>query len=217
MFAGACSTVAAVSENPWFRPPRYYHWYRFGPGELAFLSELRKCTATWTLPMPDSEVLRNEDEAALVAVAHVSDPERGTPLASFGVHMAGATVRGDLVEGPHEMYYLPDEPTGLAMEASGNSRVLAEAAAAWFETVLQKPIVRHEWDHDGQVYAQLYAFADTGEGLVAMYNKSLAPREVTDSLLPYNYGANRSWVDVGKLGRFAHPTCTEQVWGRPLT
>ncbi|MEV4555493.1 hypothetical protein AB0K51_00685 [Kitasatospora sp. NPDC049285] len=206
-----------MSENPWFRPPRYYHWYRFGPGELAFLSALRKRTADWTLPVTHSEVMRNEDEAALLAVAHVSDPERRTHLATFGVHMAGPTVRGDLIHGHHEMYYLPEEPTDLAMEATGTSRVLAEAAAAWFETVLQTPVVRHEWEHDGQVYAERYVFADTGEGLVAMYDKSLAPREVTDSLLPYNYGAGRSWVDVGQLGRFADPARTEQVWGRPLT
>ncbi|WP_143687142.1 hypothetical protein [Streptomyces sp. TLI_171] len=206
-----------MSENPWFCPPRYYHWYRFGPGELAFLSELRKCTAFWIIPETHSEVLRNEDEAALVAVAQVSDPESGTGLATFGVHMAGPTVRGDLVSGhSYAMYYLPDEPTSLAMEATGNSRVLAEAAAAWFEAVLQKPVVRYEWDHDGQVYARLYEFADTGQGLVEMYNRNLAPHEVTESLLTYNHEANRSWVDVGELGRFVDPTRTVQVWGRPL-
>ncbi|GLW59627.1 hypothetical protein Kpho01_76370 [Kitasatospora phosalacinea] len=209
--------MAAVPENPWFRPPRYYHWYRFGPGELAFLSELRKCTATWTLPETENEVLRNEDEAALVAVAYVSDPERGAGLATFGVHMAGPTVRGDLVSGhSYAMYYLPKEPTGLAMEATGNSRVLAEAAAAWFESVLQKPVVRHEWECDGQIYARLYEFADTGQGLAGMYNEDLAPHEVTESLLTHNHGANHSWVDVGELGRFVDPTRTVQVWGRPL-
>ncbi|MFD8595027.1 hypothetical protein ACFV1L_08505 [Kitasatospora sp. NPDC059646] len=61
----------------------------------------------------------------------MSDPERRTDLAAFGVHMAGATVRGDLVDGPDAMYCLPDEPTDLAMAAAGNSRALAEAAAAW--------------------------------------------------------------------------------------
>jgi len=210
--------VAAVSENPWFRPPRYYYsWFRFDPGELAFLSALRRLTATWLLPETHSEVGRNEDEAALVAVAHVSDPEKGTHLATYGVHMVGPTVRGDLICGHHAMYYLPEEPTDLAMEATGNSQVLAAAAATWFETVLQKPIVRHDWEHDGHLYAERYQFADTGRGLVSMYNTNLAPRKVTDSLLTFDYGATHSWVDVDRLSQFADPTRTVHLWGRPLT
>lgn len=69
-----------------------------------------------------------------------------------------------------------------------------EVAAAWFETVLRKPVVRHEWERNGHVYARLYQFADTGQELVSMYDKGLAPHEVTASPL-------------------TDPTRAEQVWG----
>ncbi|MDH6577033.1 hypothetical protein P3T29_002681 [Kitasatospora sp. MAP5-34] len=46
------------------------------------------------------------------------------------------------------------------MEAIGSPDELAKRTATWFEAVLGKPIVRHEWEHNSQVYADRYLFAD---------------------------------------------------------
>ncbi|MFF4343707.1 hypothetical protein ACFY00_27695 [Kitasatospora sp. NPDC001540] len=206
-----------MSESPWSRPPRYYHWYRFGPGELAFVAALWKRTATWTLPAAHSEVLRNEDEAAPVAVAHISVPERSTHLATFGVHMASPRICGDLISGDYAMYYLPDEPTDLAMEAIGAPGSSPKQPPRGSRPSCRSPSDDASGSTTARSTRSCTKFADTGQGLVGIPNKGLAPHEATDSLLPYNYGANRSWADVGELGRFVGPTRTEQVWGRPPT
>ncbi|MEU4570899.1 hypothetical protein [Nonomuraea sp. NPDC023979] len=125
----------------------------------------------------------------------ISAPDEPVSLMTAGIHVSGNRLHGDRVH--NQLFTLPDEATSLAIVADGSMPELTETAAAWFEGVLARPIVRHEWLRFGRVYAQEYLFADTLETLCQMFNGSRAPRWKTRWL---GQGRRDGWIQVRCLG-----------------
>ncbi len=85
-------------------------------------------------------------------------------LLTAGAYLDGPNVRADKLH--NQLFTLPDKPTSLALNVTGTPAELAQQTAAWFETLLRRPIVRQEWLDHGQVHARRWLFFDTGEPLV---------------------------------------------------
>jgi hypothetical protein len=97
----------------------------------------------------------------------------GGPCSPPGVHLEAGRIRGDRLD--HQSFTLPEQPTSLALDVTGPPAELAAHTDDWFRSILRRPIVRYDWLHSGQAYAERYLFADTGEVLGEMYNHS-SPR-----------------------------------------
>ncbi|MFD9100294.1 hypothetical protein ACFVZN_04395 [Streptomyces virginiae] len=189
-----------VLGNPWFEIDDPDDEFSFDAAELDFATALRDQAGSWDVPYAYSWVGRPEDESSLLAFVGLSDEHRRVSLIDIGVHLVGgSSVRGDRLH--NQLYFLPDQPTSLAMEAVGSPQELAARTATWFETLLRKPIVRHEWEHRGQVYATRYLFADTEEGLVQSYNQTLAPSGQAMGLIGAGHVRGRGWIQTSGLGR----------------
>ncbi|MCC9310715.1 hypothetical protein LN042_27205 [Kitasatospora sp. RB6PN24] len=119
-------------------------------------------------PQPaTSYLLRDEDIGGrLVASVQLA-------WVPFGARFDGSTVHCDELH--CQLYCLPEEPTELALEASGSPNELGRLAAAWFDTLLRRPVVRHEWVNRGQVYADRTFFSDSGRILTGMVNSNGIP------------------------------------------
>ncbi|WCD91076.1 hypothetical protein KPP03845_200037 (plasmid) [Streptomyces xanthophaeus] len=199
MLATACPTVIIMLRNPWFEIDDPDDEFGFDEAELAFATALREQAKSWDVPYAHSWVGRPEDDSSLLAFVGLSDKHRRVSLIDIGVHLVGSSVRGDRLH--NQLYFLPDQPTSLAMEAVGSPQELAERTATWFETLLRKPIVRHEWEHSGQIYASRYLFADTGQGLSQSYNQTLAPSGQAEALINAGHVQGRGWIQTSGLGR----------------
>jgi hypothetical protein len=160
--------------------------------EAAFLAALRQLTGDRVRPW----CTRPNDDGPLIVSLHVDAPE--VALLTVGVHRHGDRIRGDLLD--DQLHTLPGRPTSLALEAAGSPADLAARTAAWFDLILRRPIVRHEWLHSGQVYAHLYLFADTREGLAQMYDRTLAPPGQREALIAAGYVRGRGWINTSGLG-----------------
>ncbi|MER6315254.1 hypothetical protein ABT237_15960 [Streptomyces sp. NPDC001581] len=163
-----------MDDNPWF-------WDEdleqdgSGPGdltadELAFLKALRAHAGSWTVPWTYSSVARPEDESSLLLHVDLSD---NLILGQWAVHFYGTHVQAGWV--CDQLFNLEETPEGGFFEATGTIEELAERCAAWFETVLSRPVSREQWLHKGRVYATGWAFADTGEPLVRSVDNTWAP------------------------------------------
>ena len=144
--------------------------------QRAFVSALRARAACWPLSPADTclvlpdyvaygyELAPGETgHGRLLAYLHVPDPTQNVILLTVGAYFDRERVRGDELH--NQLLSLPDEPTPLALEGTGTPEELAERTADWFETVLGRPIVRHEWLRLGKVYAHRWLFADSGQPL----------------------------------------------------
>lgn len=109
-----------------------------GQDEHAFLAALQHAAAQWDVGYAASWAIRDEEEhPCLLAVVTLSDPVRRVSLGQYGVHYRNERARGDLL---HDcLHELPDEPTQLALDASGSPEHVAAECAAWFEAILRKP------------------------------------------------------------------------------
>ncbi|ROQ89029.1 hypothetical protein EDE04_7428 [Streptomyces sp. 2132.2] len=199
MLSIACPTVVIVLGNPWFEIDDPDDEFGFDAAELAFATALREQAGSWDVSFAHSWVGRPEDDSSLLAFVGLSDRHHRVSLIDIGVHLVGSSVRGDCLH--NQLYFLPDQPTSLAMEAVGSPQELAERAATWFEALLRKPIVRHEWEHSGQVYATRYLFVDTEEGLAQSYNQTLAPSGQAKGLIDAGHVHGRGWIQTSRLGR----------------
>lgn len=146
-----------------------------GDDERTFAAALRARAATWPGDPACSQIDSPGHGYPLIAWLDVDAPGEHLSLLTVGVHREGSHIRGDELH--NQLFTLPDQPTGLAMTATGSPRVLADRAADWFEAILRRPVARHEWLHAGRAYASRYLFADTGQGLCWSFNDGLAPHK----------------------------------------
>ncbi|NUW37603.1 hypothetical protein HTZ77_40305 [Nonomuraea sp. SMC257] len=164
----------------------------------AFVTVLRERAVTWAADPVDSRLVLPELDLPFVACLVIDAPQENLGLMTVGVHLKGDRLRGDRLD--HQDFTLPETPTSLAMEASGDPEELAGKAADWFEAIIGCPVVRYEWLHAGQVYASLYLFSQTGEKLSRMYNRELAPPGQRNRLVEAGYVVGRGWIDTSGLG-----------------
>lgn len=146
-----------------------------GEVERTFAAALQARAATWPRDPAHSRIDPPEHGYPLIAWLDLDAPGTNLSLLTVGVHLEGSRIRGDKLH--NQLFTLPDEPTSLAMTATGTPQELADRAADWFEAILRRPVVRHEWLHAGQVYAGKYLFADTEQDLCWSFNDTLAPRK----------------------------------------
>ncbi|MET8546071.1 hypothetical protein ABZW03_36390 [Kitasatospora sp. NPDC004799] len=187
--------------QPWFASDDPETESELDGAERAFVAVLRERAGAWALAPAVSWVARPEDDSSLVVCAGVGDGPLGWPL-RVGLHLSGATVRGDRFA-HQNFYWLTQPPTGLALNATGSPEALAVASAAWFERVLRMPVVRHEWYHEGRLYAYrcLFAGDGDGDGWCDGYRDALAPPGQRERLVAAGALDAGYWVRSGALGR----------------
>ena len=162
--------------------------------ERAFLSAMRRRTegliGLWGA--------REGSESGPVLVGiHMDAP--GVALVTAGVRVRAGHLHGDRLD--DQSYVFPVTPSSLVIDRDGSPDDLAAAAATWFETLLSRPIVHQEWVHEGQVYAQRWMFADTGEPLAQSYRRDWAPSGQPEHLIRDGHVYGRGWIQTSGLGQ----------------
>jgi hypothetical protein len=146
--------------------------YRLTADQEEFMSVLRDLARAW----PDHpDVSRQELPWAgrLQVWLDLDDPDNQERIiGTAAINFYGNSIVGDRTDGEVVM---PDKPTSSHIEMTGSPEVLARAAAEWFEALLRRQIVRHEWldKKSGLPIYQRWIFADSGECLISGGNHSL--------------------------------------------
>ena len=96
-------------------------------------------------------------------------------------------------------FRLLERRTALALQASGDPEALGEQAAAWFESLIRRPIVRCVWEYAGREYACRYEFAD-GYPLSQSYIRDLAPPGQPERLIATGHVLGKGWIQTAGLG-----------------
>ena len=185
-----------MTRHTWFEVDDPDDDYEFTDDERAFASALSGHCVAWAPADVVGEVGRPDDWESLLAWVGLS--ERAEPhrrhLIDLGVHLVGDRVRGNRLHS--QLYALPDRPHAWALDATGSTDQLAQAAADWFRTVLDKPIVLYVWLHEGYAYAARYAFADSGETLSQSYVERLAPHGQAAELTAAGHVHGKGWIQT---------------------
>jgi len=184
-----------MRKRTWFEVDDPDDDFEFTDAEKDFAAALSRYCAAWTPSDVTGQVGRPDDWEALLAYVSLSDrAAQPLHLLDLGVHLAGDRVQGDRLHS--QLYTLPDQPSAWALDATGSTDQLARAAADWFRTVLDKPIVLYVWLHEGYAYAARYAFADNGETLCQTYAKTKAPDGQVDELIAAGHVHGRGWIQT---------------------
>ncbi|EME63349.1 hypothetical protein [Amycolatopsis decaplanina] len=152
--------------------------------------------ALWDVGHAASWAIRDEEEhPCLIAVVSLNDSLKRVSLGEFGVHYQDQHARGDLLHGC--LHELPDEPTPFSLDVSGAPEHVAAECAAWFETILRRPVgFERRHNHHGQPYAEIWKFSDNGDVLSQSYNPAVAPRGQRKRLVRGGFVFGRGWTQV---------------------
>ena len=165
------ATVSPVEKAGWFEADD-------GLDEVqsAFVEVLRARAATWPLTPGDTMLFLPEYDAygyslspgestygKLLVCVDIADDLEHVVLLTVGAYFDRESVRGDEVH--NQLLTLPEQPTRLAMHATGSPEDLGNRTADWFETTLRLPALRCEWLRDGAVYAKRWLIGDPERGL----------------------------------------------------
>ncbi|NUW36996.1 hypothetical protein HTZ77_37180 [Nonomuraea sp. SMC257] len=164
----------------------------------AFIEVLRANATNWPVTPQDTCLIPPEAGEPLIAILDVTPPRKNLLLFTVGVHVKDGRLRADRLL--NQEYCLPEPPTSFAMSVSGTPSGLANQAAHWFLSAMNRPVVRHEWTRWGAVYAYRYLFPDTGEGLFQSYRSLLAPRGQKDRLIAAGHVRGGGWIQVEGIG-----------------
>jgi hypothetical protein len=178
----------------WFQPDPGCDELR--PDEQAFLTALQQAAAQWAVGYAASWANRDEEEhPCLLAVVSISDRVRNVQLAEFGVHYRDGHAQGDLLHSC--LHELPDEPTPDALDVRGDPGQVAAECAAWFESILRRPVVHAQWrdERHGRLYAENWKFGEGGEVVTQSYEPAVAPRRQWKRL--FRFG--RGWVQTAGI------------------
>lgn len=126
-----------------------------GNADKEFLDALRHRAraANWSCDPDDTQArhFRERGHTALRVLLILGDEESSQHLLTFGLVFDGSRIVADEV---HEQAYDFLTRTPARLEAAGRPADLAQAAAEWFETLLDWPIERREWGTLGRPYYQ---------------------------------------------------------------
>lgn len=162
------------------------------PLQEAFLVELRGCLGDRLRPYRAGAAAE-----PLLLVLDVDAPDLA--LVSVGVRFDGDEMEGDRIS-VHDWTF-PPSPTADGFRIAGSPSELAARTAALFERFASRPIVKHEWLHNGRVYAHCYLFDDTGERLAQMYRSDWAPRGQEARLVAAGFVYGGGWIQTEGLGQ----------------
>lgn len=191
-----------MPESRWF-VPEPADIPGFTPEELRFATTLSAATEHLARTETACDLLWSAADAdftppALVAGVSFAERRGSGPslhLLTFGVELHGDRVKGGELHS--QLDKLVDSgPPSLAFEASGGIESLAGQTAAWFESVLRRPVVRFVWLHNGQQYASRYEFADTHEPIVYGYERSKEPPGQYDRLAAAGHVSATGWPQL---------------------
>jgi hypothetical protein len=144
------------------------------PSQQAFLTAWHQRTHTWPYDALGDVRPVDEHDGDLVVFADLVDTTRNSSMLTIAAHFDGTTVRCDRVH--NQLFCLPATPTAEALIATGSPEELADRAADWFEAVLRRRVVCHEWhQRRGRVVARNWLFADTGELLAGQGPRQSRP------------------------------------------
>jgi hypothetical protein len=132
--------------------------------QRVFAEVLRARARVWALDPLDSYLLLPDETGELLVYVDISDEESNVGLITVGAYLGEGRVRGDKLHG--QSFVRPPEPSPFHLEAAGAPAELGAVVADWFESVLRRPIVRHEWLRSGAVRARRWSFGDDGQSLV---------------------------------------------------
>lgn len=200
-----------MPDHPWFviDEPDEDDCYEFTLTERAFVAALREQTASWADADVEGEVGRSDDWDSLVAYLDFRDPGAPHHLVDIGVHFYGDRVRGDRLH--NQLRTLTDQPSSWALEATGTVDELARQSAAWFRSVLRKPVVLYVWlNPDTWAYAARFAFADTDQTISQVYNGRLAPAGQEQALIAAGHVHGKDWIQTKRLPK---PTLYQHIRG----
>ncbi|MEV0195799.1 hypothetical protein [Nonomuraea sp. NPDC050691] len=164
--------------------------------QRAFMAHIETRTSEW---LADIWLERTDEGCFPVLLVDLNSADENLVLLTAGIRVEDHRIHGDKLHS--QLFSLPDEPTGLALIATGSPEELADRTTEWFDRLMRRQVVRHEWVHRGQVYASRYLFSDTGEGLCQMYNDALAPPWQRIRLLIAGRVKRRGWIDTEALGQ----------------
>ncbi|MGW4412949.1 hypothetical protein ACWEJ6_53930 [Nonomuraea sp. NPDC004702] len=164
--------------------------------QCAFMAQIEIRAVEWSAGI---WLERTDDGSFPVLFIDLNSTDENLSLLTAGVRVEDCRIHGDKLH--NQLFTLPNEPTGLALIASGSPEQLADRAAEWFDALMRRHVVRYEWVHRGQIYASRYLFSDTGEGLCQMYNDTLAPPGERVRLVAAGLTRGRGWIDTRGLGQ----------------
>jgi len=161
------------------------------PAQLLFLRALRESLDERLRPY--CAELAND---RLLLVLDIDAPNLA--LVNVGLELREAQLRGDRIS-VHDRTF-PSTPTSDGFLANGTPGELAAQGAALLRKFASRPVVRHEWLHRGQVYADCYLFEDTGERLAEGYRSDLAPVGQEAQLIEAGHVHGDGWIQTDGLG-----------------
>lgn len=130
------------------------------PSQRAFLAAWHQRTRTWPYDARGDIRPVDEHDGHLVVYADLVETAGNRSLLTIAAHFAERTVRCDHVH--NQLFILPGTPTADALIATGSPEELAGRSADWFETILRRRVVCHEWHLRGGQTIREWRFADAG-------------------------------------------------------
>ena len=143
------------------------------PSQHAFLAAWHRRTQTWPYDARGNIRPVEEHNGHLVVYADLVETTHSRSLLTIAAHVAETTVRCDHVHS--QLLTLPDAPTADALMATGSPEDLADRSADWFENILRRRVVCHEWRLQAGRAIRDWRFTDTGETLTAQYPRQSRP------------------------------------------
>jgi hypothetical protein len=136
--------------------------------QRAFLAALRVRARSWACTPDHTQLVEpgwpGDEWCALMDVSTKASARvgNGCILVTIAVAFDGASVHGGEVHNQnyHFLSHLESRVDPLPL-GTGTPEHLAGIAADWFEQIMARPLLLHEWDRHGRTYCR-YAFADTG-------------------------------------------------------
>lgn len=159
--------------------------------QLAFLSALRQRLDDRLRPYCVEE---SEECLSLVLDVHAPD----IALISVGLELRGRTLRGDRIS-VHDRSF-PPSPTSDGFVVAGEPSELAARGADLLQGFALRPVVRHEWLHEGRVFASCYILEDSGERLAQMFRSDWAPPGEEERLIAEGFVFGKGWLQTRGLG-----------------
>lgn len=150
-----------------------FDWFEEDPefdlstAQRTFLAALRERARSWPCTPNHTQLVEPGGMSETWdAILDVPTPAEDYILITVGVFFDDTSIRAGEV---HNQNYHPLSARRSSieiMEATGDPQHLAQAAAAWFENLLLRPLERREWLRNGRVF-RVHAFSDTGTPLMA--------------------------------------------------